>query len=253
MKKKLLIVAWSLAAAIAYSQYSSQTATVGTTGMTVKVQTTPAFVTLTVTGPSNSYLGVGASFSGNGMEAGADGFIYNSAASLDYTFNGIGVTPSADPVQDWTVLSNTTSGSTRTVVARRSLAGGPGDIPVPNGPGNIELFCARGDGTMVLSYHGSNNRDYVTLPMSFDPSLGTGENAPKQEVSVFPNPTGGKLQFSHPNDIRGIKLYDRTGRLVLETKVKGGAADLKEIAVGTYYLEIELDSGQKMYETIIRK
>ncbi|MDF0720938.1 T9SS type A sorting domain-containing protein [Kaistella sp. PBT33-4] len=253
MKKKLLIIACGLAASYGYSQYSSPTATVGAIGMTVKVQTTPAFVTLTVTGPSNSFLGVGASFSGNGMEAGADGFIYNSAATLDYTFHGIGVTPTADPVQDWAVLSNTTSGSTRTVVARRSLAGGPGDIPVPNGPGNIELFCARGDGTMVLSYHGPNNREYVTLPMAFDPSLGTAENAPNQEFSVFPNPTNGKLQFSHPQDIRGIKLYDRTGRLVLETKLKGDTLDLNETAVGTYYLEIELDSGQKMYETIIRK
>lgn len=253
MKKKLLITAWIFAAVYTYSQYSSPTATVGAIGMTVKVQTTPTFVTLTVTGPSNSFLGVGASLTGNGMEAGADGFIYNSDTARDYTFNGVGVTPSADPSQDWSVLSNTISGSTRTVVARRTLVGGPGDIPVPNGPGNIELFCARGDGTLVLSYHGPNNREYVTLPMTFDPSLGTADLAAKQTVKVYPNPTDGKLQFSNPNEIKNIKLYDRTGRMVLEPELRGTTADIKELTAGTYYLEIELDSGRKIYETIIRK
>ncbi len=106
--------------------------------MTVKLDTTPTGVTMTVTGDSNSMLGLG--FGSTGMAAGADGFIYNSSANRDYSFSGVPNTPTADTSQDWTETSNTVSGSTRTIVATRSLSGGAGDFAIPNAPGTINIF-----------------------------------------------------------------------------------------------------------------
>ena len=95
-------------------------------------------------------------------ENGADGFIYNSAATTDYTYGGIGITPSANASQDWTVTSNTTSGGTRTIVATRYLTGGTGDAAITNAAGTINIFFAKG-GSLALTHHSGSNRGYSTL------------------------------------------------------------------------------------------
>src|SRR5688500_752583 len=115
MKKVLLTLSMALATSLGAQFFSSGTVNLGSTGMTVKLVTSPTEATLTLIGPDNSFMGIG--FGSSGMAAGADGFIYNSTANRDYSFNGVGATPSADAAQDWTVTSNTTSGGTRTVIA----------------------------------------------------------------------------------------------------------------------------------------
>ncbi|MCS3871483.1 hypothetical protein J3D55_004399 [Chryseobacterium ginsenosidimutans] len=122
MKKVLLMVSMALVTSLGAQNFSSGTVSLGSTGMTVKLNTSTTLATITVTGADTSYLGIG--FGNSGMASGADGFIYNSSANRDYTFSGVGVTPSADASQDWTQTSNTTAGGIRTVVATRSLAGG---------------------------------------------------------------------------------------------------------------------------------
>ena len=96
MKKLLLISSLVLATTVS-AQFSSGVVTLGSTGMTVKLDTTPTLVTITLTGSDTAY-------SGNwflGMLAaavwqnGKDGFIYNSTSSRDYTFGGF-TAPSAD-------------------------------------------------------------------------------------------------------------------------------------------------------------
>jgi hypothetical protein len=188
------------------------------------------------------------------MEAGADGFIYNATSSTDYTFNGVGVFPSADAVQDWTILSNTISGTTRTVVTRRTLAGGPGDIPIPNMAGTFELFCARGNNTLSLGYHGAGNREYVTFGMTFDPSLATGEVAPQeQKAMLYPNPVGDILHLNNSVKIDRLKIYDAAGRVILSPATVPERLDVSALQSGTYYVEIRTSDGTTAYEKIIKK
>lgn len=249
MKKVLLTLSLALATSVG-AQFSSGVVNLTTTGMTIKLDTTPTLVTMTLTGSDNSFMGIG--FGNSGMASGADGFIYNSSASRDYTFNGVGVTPSADASQDWTVTSNTTSAGTRTVVATRSLSGGTGDTAIANAAGPISIFYAKGNNTLSLSYHGGGNRDYATLTMAA--SLATDEVAAQsKKIVLYPNPAKETVNFKNADKIKSIDVYEATGRKVKSVKVNGENISVSDLKSGSYYFEITLKDGSVAYEKLIKE
>jgi hypothetical protein len=250
MKKVLLTLCLALASA-AGAQFSSGMVSLGSTGMTVKLDTTPTLATITVMGPDTSYMGIG--FGSSGMASGADGFIYNSSANRDYTFSGVGVTPTADAAQDWTQTSNTTSGGIRTVVATRSLTGGSGDTAIPNAAGAINIFFAKGPGTALSSgYHGGGNRGYATLNMIA--SLATDELlAQNKKIALYPNPAKEVVNFKNADKIKSIDVYESTGRKVKSVKVNGENISVSDLKSGSYYFEITLKDGSVAYEKLIKE
>lgn len=249
MKKVLLTLSLALAGTVG-AQFSTGTVNLST-GMTIKLDTTPTTVTLTLTGPDTSYLGVG--FGSSGMANGADGFIYNSSASTDYTFNGIGATPSADASQDWTVTSNTTSGGTRTIVATRSLTGGAGDTAFTNNNSPINIFFAKGSST-TLAYHGGGtaNRGYAALARTA--TLATNDIAAEsKKIAVYPNPAKEAVNFKNADRIKTVDIYESTGRKVKSVKLDGGNINVKDLKPGSYYFEITLKDGTTSYEKLIKE
>lgn len=253
MKKTLLTLSVALVN-FAWAQFSSGTVSLGTTGMTVKLDTTPTLATLTLTGNSTSYLGIGAGDAG--MDAGADGFIYNSTSTvntnLDYTFNGIGASPTADAVQDWTITSNTVSGSTRTIVATRSLSGSAGDSPIPNAAGPLDIFYARG-GSTTISQHSSSNRGYATLTMTAS-NLSTNEAAIQSKiVTLYPNPAKTTVSFKNFDKVKSIEIYEATGRKIKSIKPDKESISVEDLKTGSYYFEIELKDGSILYEKLIKE
>ncbi|WP_336964189.1 T9SS type A sorting domain-containing protein [Chryseobacterium contaminans] len=247
MKKALLTFSIALAN-FAWAQFSSGTVNLPVTGMTVKLDTTPTGVTLTLTGDSNSMLGIG--FGNTGMASGSDGFIYNSTANRDYTFIGKTM-PNADPSQDWTETSNTVSGSTRTIVATRSLSGGAGDFAIPNAAGTINIFYARKTGN-TLGYH-DVGRDYAVLTMTSS-TLSTNEvAAASKKVSLYPNPAKTIVNLKNIDRINSLDIYDATGRKVKSIKPEGENINIEDLKSGTYYFEIKLKDGNLSYEKLIKE
>lgn len=250
MKKVLLTLSMALATSLG-AQFSSGTVNLGSTGMTVKLATSPTLVTLTLTGADTSYLGIGFGDVGGGMASGADGFIYNSSANRDYTFGGIGVTPTADASQDWTVTSNTASGGIRTIVATRSLNGGPGDTPIANAAGTIGIFFAKGT-TTTLSQHSGTNRGYASLTMGA--TLGTKDLAlDSKKVVLYPNPAKESFSFKNADKIKNVDIYESTGRKVKAVKMDGEEINISELKSGNYYLEITLKDGSTSFEQLIKQ
>lgn len=248
MKKTLLTFSIVLAN-FAWAQFSSGTVALPVTGMTVKLDTAPAGVTLTLTGDSNSMLGIG--FGTIGMASGSDGFIYNASTNRDYTFIGK-TTPNPDPSQDWTETSNTVSGSTRTIVATRSLSGGAGDFAIANAAGTINIFYARKTGN-TLGYH-DVGRDYATLTMTSS-TLSTNEVAAieKNKVSLYPNPAKETVNFKNFDKISTVDIYESTGRKVKSVKLDHENISVKDLKPGTYYFEIKLKDGTLSYEKLIKE
>jgi hypothetical protein len=249
MKKLLLLTSMALATSLGAQFFSSGTVNLGSTGMTVKLLTSPTQVTLTLTGADSSYLGIG--FGNSGMANGADGFIYNSTASRDYTFNGIGLSPTADASQDWTVTSNTTSGGIRTVVATRSLSGGAGDTPIANAAGTIGIFFAKGNST-TISQHSGSNRGYATLTMGS--VLATDEViAENKKVVLYPNPAKEMVSFKNVDKIKSVDIYESTGRKIRSVKMDGKEINISDLKSGNYYLEIALKDGSNSFEQLIKE
>lgn len=249
--KKTLLTLGLLIANFTWAQFSSGTVPLGTTGMTVKLDTSPTLATLTLTGNSTSYLAIGAGDAG--MAAGADGFIYNATSNLDYTFNGIGQTPSADTVQDWTIVSNTVTGTTRTVVATRSLQGSAGDYQITNAAGQLDIFFAKGN-SLTLAQHSFTNRGYATLTMAAS-NLSTSEAiaAESKKVTIYPNPAKETVNFKNFNRISAVEIYESTGRKVKSVQLDTGNISVKDLQSGTYYFEIKLKDGTLSYEKLIKE
>lgn len=258
MKKVLLTLSLALAG-LAGAQFTTGTVSLST-GMTVRLDTSPTQVTLKLTGPDTAYLGVG--FGGNGssggMGTGVDGFIYNSNSTantnLDYTFAGIGNTPNADTAQDWTMTSNTVSGGTRTIVATRSLAGGAGDTAFANNTSSINIFFAKGPSTTLESnYHGfgTANRGYAVLTRAV---LGTDEVvAESKKIMLYPNPAKETVSFKNADKIQSVNIYESTGRKIRSVKIEGKNININDLKSGTYYFEITLKDGSLSYEKLIRE
>lgn len=248
MKKILLTLSMALAN-FAWAQFSSGIVNLSITGMTIKLDTTPSGVTITLTGDSNSMLGIG--FGSTGMAPGSDGFIYNSSTNRDYTFIGM-TTPTVDASQDWTETSNTISGSTRTIVATRSLSGGAGDFAIPNTAGTINIFYSRKSNGTALGYHDAG-RGYATLTMASS-TLATNEIAIAEKKSaLYPNPAKSTVNFKNYNKIHNIDIYEATGRKVKSIQPDKESINVEDLKSGNYYLEIRLKDGNISYEKLVKE
>ncbi|MFL9835046.1 T9SS type A sorting domain-containing protein [Chryseobacterium terrae] len=257
MKKILLTLSIALAN-FAWAQFTTGTVTLST-GMTVKLDTSATLATLTLTGPDTSYLGIGFGGTGTsgGMGNGVDGFIYNSnstnTTNLDYTFGGIGVTPTADAAQDWTITSNTVAAGTRTIVATRSLSGGTGDTAFTNAAGNINIFFAKGSST-TLAYHGSGtaNRGFAVLTkgatLVVDDIL-----SESKKIRLYPNPAKESVSFKNADKIKSVDVYESTGRKIKTVKLNGENINVSDLKSGNYYFEITLKDGSTAYQQLIKE
>ncbi len=247
MAKNLLKMLPLLIGGTMFSQFSTGTVTLPATAMTIKIDTDATNVTMTLAGSSTAWLGVG--FGSDGMASGADGFIYNSTANRDYMFNGVGLTPSADAAQNWTELSNTVTSGKRTLIVRRTLAGGAGDFGFTNSAGSLPIFYAKGT-SLTLANHGGVNRDFATLTLS--PSLAVDDlNTSAKKVGIYPNPVNNILNLSNSDNVNAIKIYDATGKQVLSQRA-AATIDVSQLQKGIYYIEFENVDGLRSFEKIIK-
>ncbi|MDR6159927.1 hypothetical protein QF023_003443 [Chryseobacterium sp. SLBN-27] len=249
MKKILLTLSMALASSLGAQFFSTGTVNLPTASMTVKIVTDPTTVTMTLTGDSSSMLGIG--FGPSGMESGADGFIVNLGGNRDYTFNGVGVAPTADPSQDWTLVSNTVSGGIRTVIATRSLAGGPSDYVFSNDNSSIQIFYARRAGNLAVGPH-ATLRDYATLTRTS--VLATGEVAAESKnIILYPNPAKETVSFKNAEKIKSVDIFESTGRKIRTVKMDGKEINISDLKSGNYYFEMTLKDGSTAFEKLIKE
>lgn len=163
--KKHYLLALALFPLLAFGQLKQIVFSELTTGsgMFFGAQMTTTTITVTLQGPSDRFIAFGF---GAGMSSG-DAIIWSTlgtgAAPLqvrDHNMQGVGVEPPVDAQQDWTVTSNTVSGSNRTIVATRALNTGDANDVVFNFASTTQnLFWSHASSASTqLAYHGSTNR-----------------------------------------------------------------------------------------------
>ncbi|MBP1672321.1 MAG: C-terminal target protein [Bacteroidetes bacterium] len=129
-------------------------------------------VTLTMTGPSSRWFSIG--FNTTQMANGVDVFVSHKVAPLttpDAYLTGYSA-PTYDPSQDWTIVSDVTVGTARTIVATRSLnTGDIHDYTFSAQSGNLNVIWARGNSnTFNLNDHGSNHMGSRSLTFTLVPT-----------------------------------------------------------------------------------
>jgi hypothetical protein len=181
----------------------------------IDIDVTNNLVTATVIGPDNSWLGFG--FDSVSMSEDKDIIMFDGTVLTDRTFQGLGVTPSIDTEENWTLISNTTDLGLRTIVATRArIAVDATDYTFPSDQSPFDIVSAHGNDEFTLNYHefenrGSERLSFVTLSAnSFEIN----------NFSIAPNPARNSLSVVLPSTIQKstVSIYDVLGKKVFSAQ-----------------------------------
>ena len=219
-----------------------------TTGYTVKFDTNPTTVTMTLVGPSNKWLGLG--FGMTSMFSTGDGVIASGASTTtltDRNFTGSGSTPNSDATQNWTTTSNDVVGTVRTIIATRALSTGDtsgSDFTFTNSTASINLIWALGN-DLNLGYHGSRGNGVTgTFALNTDSFAMAG-------FKLYPNPADDIFAIELPNEFETVevKLFDVVGKLVFTKQISqiDNKIDINSLVAGNYIIKVTSD--EKTFST----
>ena len=237
MKKILLILFLTSSISLFAQSFSTGTQTL-LSGLTanINIDADTDITTLTLTGPSNAWFAIGF---GNLDMQGTDVFRTNGSTIVDAYSSGNAL-PAQDSSQDWTLVSNTVSGSNRTIVATRANNTGDSDDHIFSASaGSLSVIYAKGTSTSY-AYHGGN-RGFTTLSVT----LGISENK-LLSFEMYPNPVSDVLNIQLPSgtDKAEVGVYDYTGRLVSTKTISSNDStlDVQNISKGIYIIRATTNS-----------
>ena len=236
MKKTLLILFLITSFSLFAQSFSTGTQTLSSElTANINIDNDTGTTTLTLAGPSNKWFGIGF---GNSNMNGTDIFMTNGSSIRDAysTSNG---TPQADSSQesgDWTLVSNTVSSGTRTIVATRANdTGNSNDYTFSASSGSLTVIYAVGSST-AYGYHGGS-RGATALSVS----LGISENN-LLSFEMYPNPVLDVLNIQLPTSTEKaeVSVFDYTGRLVSSKTISSNdtAIDVQKISKGIYMIRV---------------
>jgi hypothetical protein len=246
--KKILLFTLILFGMIATAQNHTTGVINLTTGYTVKFDTNPTTVTMTLVGPSNKWLGLG--FGMTSMFSTGDGVIASGASTTtltDRNFTGSGSTPNSDATQNWTTTSNDVVGTVRTIIATRALSTGDtsgSDFTFTNSTASINLIWALGN-DLNLGYHGSRGNGVTgTFALNTDSFAMAG-------FKLYPNPADDIFAIELPNEFETVevKLFDVVGKLVFTKQISqlDNKININSLLAGNYIVKVTSD--EKTFST----
>jgi hypothetical protein len=218
-----------------------------TSGYTVKFDTNPTTVTMTLVGPSDKWLGLG--FGMTSMFASGDGVIASGASATltDRNFTGSGSAPNTDAAQNWTTTSNTVSGTVRTIVATRALSTGDisgSDFTFTNSTASINLIWALGSSLTLAQHQSRGSGVSGTFALSTDSFAMAG-------FKLYPNPADDIFAIELPNEFEtvDVKLFDVVGKLVFTKQISqiDNKININSLVAGNYIVKVT--SYEKTFST----
>ena len=225
-----------------------------------QIDVTASEVKLTLTGPSDRWLGLGLGV--NSMTSGEDVVVYTGGTSTntlgtlsDRTFNGIGSTPSLDgTMQNWNLIKNdiTTQSGYRILEATRVLnTGVDNDYVFSLSDLSINLVWARGNGTLSLSNHGGSNRGITSAGFT----LGISEYV-LNDFKISPNPVSDMFSIDLPNQVETatVQLYDVLGKQLFINEISklNSIVNVRNLNSGIYLVRVSSD-GSSQTKRIIKQ
>jgi len=235
MKKTLLILFLITSSSLFAQSFSTGTQTLSS-GLTtsINIDNDTGTTTLTLAGPSDKWFGIGF---GNSNMNGTDIFMTDGSSIRDAysTSNGEPQEDSSPESGDWTLVSNTVSSSTRTIVATRANdTGNSNDYTFSASAGSLTVIWAVGSST-TYAYHSIRGATALSV------SLGISENN-LLNFEIYPNPVSDVLNIQLPTgtDKAEVSVFDYTGRLVSSKTISSNdtAIDVQQISKGIYMIRI---------------
>lgn len=257
MKKKITLLLIFVASVLNAQQKSTGVMTLGadmTASLTLDNGTSLATVTLS--GPNDRWFALQfGSFTG-GMEAGSDLVYWNGTTLVDARHNGIGITPTNDVTNNWTLVSNVNNSPVtgrRTIVYTRPfVTGDANDFTFVYADTTIDIAMAKHQSaSFTLAYHGGANRQ-VLLDTALN-VLGL-EDFSLKAATIYPNPSKGDFTISTKTFLNTVDVYNINGAFVKTFKVEDTSENVQfnisGLPVGVYLLELKNDT-EKIWKKVI--
>lgn len=258
MKKKITLLFIFVVSFLNAQQKSTGVVTLGT-DMTAELtlDNGTSLATVTLSGPNDRWFALQfGSFTG-GMQAGADLVYWNGSILVDARHNGIGITPTNDVTNNWTLVSNTNnspSAGLRTIVYSRPFStGDANDFTFNYANTNIDLALAKHQiADFTLAYHGGGNR-IVMLDTSLT-VLGL-EDFSLKASTLYPNPSTGNFTIATKTYLNTVNVYNINGAFIKTFKVDDTSENVEfnisGLPVGVYLLELKNDTEKTWKKVII--
>lgn len=251
--KKMLSIMFLVTFNMFAQTYSTGTMTF-VSGFTGKVDTNSTQVTLTLSGPSDRWFAVG--FGTSSMGSG-DCVYYNGSTLVDSHLVGYGSPSTTSDTQNWTVSSNTISGTTRTIVATRALnTGDVNDYVFSNSANSYSMIWARcatattsigtGHNSASGSFRGSLTANAVLANADFETAM----------LKLSSNPVKDNFKIDLPNDINEatLAIYDLEGKKdkeIILTANNQNIISVNDLPHGVYILNLQSVKGNFTKKIII--
>lgn len=256
--KKITLLCFTLFSLTGFAQQKSTGVVNLTSNMTVALllDSGTSTVTLTLSGPNDRYFALQFGSFDSGMQAGTDLVYWDNTTLIDAKHVGIGSTPSIDPINNWTLVSNQNNfpiNGRRTLVYTRPFnTGDSNDYAFNFADNTIDLAWARASSaSYVMSYHGGENRG-----LSFDVPLTTlGVKDLSLEASkLYPNPSKGEFSIQTNTYLNQINIYSQTGAFVktiyIENNEEAVNVNVNGLSTGVYLIEL-INDNQKTWKKVI--
>lgn len=221
------------------------------TSIKIDLNQATSTATLTMVGPSSRWFSVG--FNTTSMTSNTDVFTSAGTQVLDQALPGGQIAPNTDATNNLTVVSNTVSGTSRTVVVTRPFnTGDSKDYTFNYALNSLNIIWAFGPDTNIANEHdrfGSKALSFTTLGTEDFNSINT--------IVVYPNPSSGIFTISKNNSIQisKIKIFDTNAKMVKEINAEvfdtNNTINLSELSKGMYFMEISTKEDKVVKKVMI--
>lgn len=250
MKKTSLLIALLAVMQLTFAQQrETALTTIGSMKVKINLDQATSLATITLMGPSTKWISIGLSTST--MATNKDVITYGTSL-LDQHFTSNGhVAPTTDTTNDLTLVSNTVSGTTRTVVMTRPFSTGDAkDYTFTYAMTSLGIVWAVGPSTTVTAEHST----FGTKTLTFADVLAN-DTFQIKDIAITPNPSNGIFNISKNNtiEIKTIRVFDANAKLVREINDfnnNNNSVDLSDLNRGLYFMEISNDSDSTVKKII---
>ncbi|WP_353149489.1 T9SS type A sorting domain-containing protein [Flavobacterium sp.] len=259
MKKKITLLFILIAGLTNAQQKSTGIIALGT-NMTANMTLNNAnsLVTLTLVGPNDRWFAVQFGSFAGGMQAASDVVYWNGTTLVDAVHVGIGVAPTTDSTNNWTLVTNTNNvpaTGQRTLVYTRPFSTGDSNDYTFNFANNtLDIALAKHQSaSFTMANHGSSSSN---RGVSLDVSLVLGiDDFSLNAASIYPNPSKGNFTITTKTFLKSVDVYSINGALIKSYKVEDSSENVEfnisDLPSGVYLLELKNDSEKTWKKVII--
>lgn len=129
------------------------------------------------------------------------------------------------------------------------------NINLFNASNNPNLTCINVDNAAYSQSQSSWTKDATASYDANCPTLSTNEFQEAVVISMFPNPTNGKLQIESKQTLSQILVYNLVGQQVKAFAMQAdqSSIDISELKTGSYFVNLQSTTGNVYTKLIVKK